>query len=306
MVAGYELDETRASCWESNLGAPCFVADVGQLPPGELARWKDGDGRLVVIGGVPCQDFSHANSRRKMDTTLRDRVMHIVRQIGARPCIENVREAWLGIPDVQAVRDCEVGGLTIRERYFWGGPRVAPTHAVRAGRTLDGRQVAPFRGWGEAIEDAQWMADFTNQDVWESRQRLPVVHSSQPAWTVTSKTDCVVWRTDKRRGLRWLTPEDNARLQGFPSDWTFPQTQKHLRGSIGDAVPYAMGRAIARALREELSASQLALDVASQVVGEAPGQAFRLDGEANLHARGYGAAGNEMRPQVAEGTVGGG
>lgn len=263
VVAGYELDASRAECWEANVGAPCTVLDVMRLTPGGLEQWKDGEGRLVVIGGIPCQDFSSSNRFATHDTTLRDHVMNLVRQVGARPCIENVVAAWKGVPDVEIVRDCDVGGLTIRERGFWGGPRVEPTHTARPARRLDGRTLLPYRGWCEAIPGADWMLDLTQQSAWVDRGRASLCSSRVPAWTVTSKTDLAVWATSNRRNLRFVGPDDLARLQGFPADWVFPKTQKHLRGSIGDAVPYAMGRAIARALRQEIETPHAPAEVSA-------------------------------------------
>lgn len=265
VVQGFELDAARASCWESNLDAPCQVKDVLELKPRDLARHADGDGRLIVIGGVPCQDFSSSNRHATHDTTLRDRVMRVVREVGARPCMENVAAGWAGVDDVQLVRDCDVGGVTIRQRAFWGGPRVEPTHAETAARRLDGRQLQVYRGWGEVIPGADWMLDLTQQSAWVDRGRASLCSAKVPAWTVTTKTDLAVWATANRRNLRFLMPADLAALQGFPADWTFPRTQKGLRGSIGDAVPYAMGRAIARAVRAELEAG--VSTAAGQVAG---------------------------------------
>lgn len=109
-----------------------------------------------------------------------------------------------------------------------------------------------WRGWGDAIPGPTHAALLDHVISIAADERLRVRPATHPFWTVTSKTD--IWLIDvaKRRRTRWATPDDMAALQGFPVGWHFPGGQGRKRSAIGDAVPLAMGRAVARAVRARL------------------------------------------------------
>lgn len=249
---GLELDPDKAAAWTANVGAKCHVGDITQLTPSEF-RLRFGDpGDRIIVGGIPCQDFSTANRYRTEDTRLRDHVVRLVEDLHpAGHVFENVVRGWRGLR-CSVVRDADVGGYTIRERGFWGGPIVPVTHNG-GHRKLDGTNGVRPPGWGDAVSGWDWACEMNHQDDWEGRRALRVIFRDESFWTVTSRADVFVWRDDSRKSLRWLTWREMAALQGFPKDWTWPKQVGKTRSAIGDAVPLAMGRGVARAIKEVLA-----------------------------------------------------
>lgn len=253
VVAAYELDGDKAAAYQANHpDARVHVQDVMQLTPEDILKHGD-PSELVLIGGVPCQDFSKVNRKKQKDTTLRDHIMHLVNEVApAAAAFENVTAAWEGVADVQHVQDVAVGGLTQRVRGFWRCPPVRRTHGLQGIASLDGRHLKPYRGWGEAIPGYTHILDFTQAGEIPSEGRIRIRAADRPSWTITGKCDFLMLKHGERRAMRWASNEEAARLHGFPDGWAFtPQTGKALQ-CIGDAVPLAMGRAIAEAIEHQV------------------------------------------------------
>lgn len=292
VVGGIELDPAKAEAWRANHGdRPCVVKDVLEIDAAWLRRtFNLIPEQTVLVGGIPCADFSTLNQYKRMDTTLRDHVMRIVEDFHpAAYAFENVPAAWHGVKGVQLVRDCDVGGYTIRERGFWmsRGEGVVPrSHGPAGNGRLDGGCLLRYRGWGEALKlraparvagarripRYAFVMDMSQQDDWENRRAMQVRASTIPIWTVTGKCDFLMWWGDKRRDVRFMTPPELALLQGFPEGWRFPKSSTKTRNCIGDAVPLSMGRAVARAIRRQVLPSEA--DSGREVM---PGQSSVLE-----------------------------
>jgi len=257
VVAAWELDDERASCYEQNTDATCNVADVTDLDAADLAAWSPPN-QTVVIGGIPCQTYSQANNNAEHDTTLRDAVLELVDAYDpVATALENVMLGWSGIDPVTCVRDCHVGGFTIRERGFYGLHNPPPrTHGDPGQARLDGQPLEPMHGWAEALPgDENLLADFQQQDAYVNRNRLPVLPGYEPGYTLTSKSvnGFLLWDEANRSSIRWLDTDDMAQLHGMdPDKWSFPGTKTATAAAIGDNVPLAMGRAVARQLRRQI------------------------------------------------------
>lgn len=257
LVAGWEKDLSRARCYEENTGAPCHAEDVLELTADELEEWADPE-ETVVIGGIPCADFSHANLFAEHDTTLRDHVLSIVEEYDpAAVAIENILRGWKGVDEVQPVRHDHVGGYTIRERGFYGLQHSPPrTHGPPGQARLDGDRMEPENGWADALPgDENVAVDMQHPDRWRNQRWLPVRPGDRPSWSITCKclSGWLLFDETQRNTIRWLELEDMARLHGLdPEAWTFPAGRGATASAIAECVPLSMGRAVARQVRREV------------------------------------------------------
>ena len=66
--------------------------------------------------------------------------------------------------------------------------------------------------------------------------------------------DVTLWRIQAKR-MRTFTAREYARLQTFPDDWEFAGNNKReFQLQIGNAVPVAFAKRIAKSVREALEA----------------------------------------------------
>lgn len=212
-----------------SLGDVIFGRDIREqhVPVGKF------DG---VIGGPPCQRYStlarinRAQGKRIADCLIPE-FERIVRE--AQPVwflMENVPAAPMPeVPHYEVVdcevRDCEVGGKTTRLRRFSFG--------TRDGRPLDVVPVFPFPSNPmRAITGDSRRASVGNR-----------IRSKEKGGGVLP-------------AMGTLLPLSEVRdAQGLPADFLAetPYTTKAIRQMLGNGVPLAMGRAIAKAVREAVA-----------------------------------------------------
>lgn len=181
-----------------------------------------------VIGGPPCQQ--HSTAGEIIGTQALDLIPEFVRVVDeAQPgfvVMENVRQA-IGHPSVPrewshaVLRDCDCGGHTLRTRAFWTWPMMIWEPGGRAGGDYEHSVMAT--SWKRGRSGSQYCKDkgFLPGD-------LPVM--------------------------------EYARLQG--AEVIGERLQHHKAGRsfavhvLGNGVPVAMGRYVARAVRAALPEMQ--------------------------------------------------
>lgn len=174
-----------------------------------------------VIGGPPCQKFSTSSQIRGTEAVdLIPEFLRVVRE--AQPefvVMENVRGA-VGHPDVPRewnqclLRDCDCGGHTLRKRAFWTWPMMIWEPGGKAPGEYEHSVMAT--SWKRGSSDSQYVKDkgFLPGD-------LPVM--------------------------------EYARLQG--AEAIGEKLQEYKAGKpfavhvLGNGVPLALGRYVARAVR---------------------------------------------------------
>jgi DNA (cytosine-5)-methyltransferase 1 len=206
----------------------CVVRGPDLLWGGDIHKFHPPAGRFDgVIGGPPCQAFSRL--RHMVEANGYELAPNLIPEF--ERVVSEARPAWFVMENVmaapvpfvggyyartQVVRDEWVGGLTSRERRFSFG-------------TSDGR---PF--------DVKWSAlhpTFCEHAVTSSAAPVPVKGLKGGGRKSTAGKP--------RRSFA-----ESCRLQGLPEDFDLPPftaTAKQL--AVGNGVPIAMGRAVARAVK---------------------------------------------------------
>jgi DNA (cytosine-5)-methyltransferase 1 len=217
----------------------CVVRGPDVLWGGDVRHFRPTAGRFDgVIGGPPCQPFSvirrllRATGR---DTKAFDLIPEFVRCVGlcapAWWLMENVPSAPDPAPGGYRVasgviRDDAVGGHTMRVRRYWFGTRDG--RALRIGARARPTLLPPER------------AVTRNCRMVEDRHR-----------TRRAGTGGVLPGDG-----RYMPMADVCELQGLPRSFAdgSPFRLEALRIMLGNGVPLAMGRALARAVREATAA----------------------------------------------------
>jgi DNA (cytosine-5)-methyltransferase 1 len=220
----------------------CVVRGPDVLWGGDVRRFHPPAGRFDgVIGGPPCQGFSRllnllkatGKGRRQID--LVPEFVRCVKEAGPNwYLMENVKGATepeiagyrLAVRDV---RDSDVGGLTMRLRRFWFGS-----------------------------------ADGLALDVKPRPQ--PTLLPPERAVTRNCRMPDERHRARKagRGGIMpgdgpYMPIEDVCELQGLPRERFrhSPFRREDLRVMLGNGVPLAMGRALARAVKEAIETAEV-------------------------------------------------
>lgn len=212
----------------------CVVRGPDVLWGGDIRRFHPPSDRFDgVIGGPPCQCFSelrHLNplAGKKKPNLIPEFVRCVQSAMPAWFLMENVRQAIAPeIPgyavEFHDVCDSEVGGFTRRRRRFWFGSR-------------RGVKLYPA-GFPEILTPARAVT---------SNVRIP----GHRHWERAKKRGGGVLPGDGR----YATIDEICKLQGLPGGFSKdgPFKRQAVRIMLGNGVPMAMGRAIAKAVREAI------------------------------------------------------
>jgi DNA (cytosine-5)-methyltransferase 1 len=216
----------------------CVVRGPDVIFGGDIRGWHVPAGRFQgIIGGPPCQCFSELRKLlRSMgkDTKAVNLIPEFCRVVSeAKPrwwLMENVAKAdnpsvdgyqWLA----QTIRDDRFGGHTKRRRRFWfGTPGEVPSALV-------------LRPTGKP-------SLFPSERAVTRNCRIPDTTAAKRA-------------ARKDGGMlpgqgRYMPLADVCELQGLPRDFCggLAYTTASLRIMLGNGVPMAMGRALAKAVKE--------------------------------------------------------
>jgi DNA (cytosine-5)-methyltransferase 1 len=278
--AGYDLAlavdnwEAASRCYRANLGSPYLLLDLSD--PEEAVR--EVQRRVpevkVVIGGPPCQDFSHAGPRREgARASLTESFARIVAAL--RPLayvMENVNRVarsaaygrarsvlkGAGYGIAEAVLDASYYGVPQRRKRFFSigvlgerdGFLLPYLERFREDRPLTLREYM-----GEELDIEYYYRHPRNYD------RRGIYSIDEPAPTVRGVNRPVPkgYRGHPRdpvppfEGLRPLTAEERGRAQTFPKGWKWVGTRSEVEQMVGNAVPPELAKRVALALRAFLS-----------------------------------------------------
>ena len=218
----------------------CVVRGPDVLWGGDIRKFHPPAGKFDgVIGGPPCQAFSQFRRLMKAagrDTTAKDLVPEYCR------CVEAARPDWFLMENVKAattpgprdydvhytdVRDADVGGDTLRRRRFWYG-------------TLDGDKSLNVRPLPR-------VSLLTLERAVTRNCRIPEEKHFAKARERSGGNGGVLPGDG-----RYMQLSDICELQGLPATYFngSPFKVADIRIMLGNGVPIAMGRAIAKAVKE--------------------------------------------------------
>lgn len=279
--AGYDLAlavdscEAALRCYRANLEDTHLLLDLSD--PGRAAQEirRRVPKAEVVIGGPPCQDFSHAGPRREgARADLTESFARIVAALSPLAYVmENVdrtarssayqrarallKEAGYG-GVTEVVLDASHYGVPQRRKRFFSigvlgeadGLLLPYLEKLRKKRPLTLREYM-----GEELDIEYYYRHPRNYD------RRGIYSVDEPAPTVRGVNRPVPkgYRGHPRdpvppfEGLRPLTAEERGRVQTFPKGWRWVGTKGEVEQMIGNAVPPELARRVALALKAFLS-----------------------------------------------------
>jgi DNA (cytosine-5)-methyltransferase 1 len=267
IVAAYDSWERALECYRANLPHPTFFLNLSDVERARahIARFAP----RVVVGGPPCQDFSHAGPREEKSRA--DLTVDFARIVaGLRPLafvMENVDrtprskaykearrllvEAGYGL--TETTLDASLCGVPQRRKRFFSigvlgvedGFLLPLLEAGLAERPLT---VRAHMGY-EIDFDYYYRhpRNYNRRGVYSVDEPAPTVRGvnrPMPRGYKGHPQDPV----PPGPGVRALTTEERARIQTFPRDWTWVGTKTEVEQMIGNAVPPALAKFVGKAL----------------------------------------------------------
>lgn len=264
-----------------------YQANFGELPLGDITQIKEEDvpAHNIIMGGFPCQPFSHAGLKKGFDDTRGTLFFDIARMIKKRKpeivFLENVKgfrghdkgrtfETIRNTLDelgynvtAQVLSAKDFGVPQNRQRFYIIGLKRAkygndtffefpePTHKpTRLGDILE-----------KNVDEKYTISD----RLWEGHQRRKIEHKEKgngfgyglfnenSIYTNTIsaryyKDGSEILIEQKGKNPRKLTPREAARLQGYPDSFKIVVSDVQAYKQFGNAVAVPVIRAIAHAL----------------------------------------------------------
>lgn len=280
IAAAYENWPVAAKCYRENFTHPVFEIDLSNAKEAiEHIRHYSPD---MIIGGPPCQDFSHAGTRREGSrATLTSGYAQIVS--GIKPkwfVMENVERAYASEAYAKAKEIFHNTGYGLTERILNANYCGAPQKRRRffcigllgaednfMGAFIDERiskePITVRQYMGEELEIEHYYRhprNYSRRGVFSIDEPAPTVrgvnrpvpkgYSGHPGDTVKISDS-----------LRPLTSLERARLQTFPLHFKWNATKTDMEQLIGNAVPVKLGEFIARSISgyiEKIAAKKVA------------------------------------------------
>lgn len=231
----------------------------------------------IVLGGFPCQDFSHAGKRKGFDSKrglLYQSMVEVIRR--TKPLVfvaENVRGLLTmnGGEAIQAVvKDFEGLGYNVVYKLLTAADYGVPQRRERV--IIVGTQkkkLPPFEYPQPKLNKNNWVAlrhaigdlektaegeapnHFWSKAKKNKGQGNSLVSADNPGPTMrTEHHGNIEWHWN---GKRRLSAREAARIQSFPDDFVFYPSTSAAYKQIGNAVPPVMGWHIATAVQNFLN-----------------------------------------------------
>ncbi|MBQ7689825.1 MAG: DNA cytosine methyltransferase [Muribaculaceae bacterium] len=280
IVWANDIDRDAVATYRLNVGNEITCADIRDVAIGDI---PDGD---VVVGGFPCQGFSRANLRRKVDDERNAMYRFFYEVIRVKQPRFFIAENVKGILSLghgavvrQIMADFGCAGYHVvhrkvnmadygipqhRERVIFVGQRVdlgekmlfefpVSTHC------RDGIGKPKWVSIKEAIEGCPAPGDTTNDPnnygsaykfVTRNFTAHRVTDPEKPSPTILARGNGKggVCAIPHYNGERRLTIRESATVQTFPPDFVFTGKMGSCYRQIGNAVPVEFGRILGEEL----------------------------------------------------------
>lgn len=269
VVAAFELWDAAADCYEKNFDHPVFRSDLSDVEStaNQIKRLSAN----LIIGGPPCQDFSHAGKRIEASrASLTESYARIIAAV--RPdyfVMENVDRAEKSAAFQRAVAIFKKSGYGLtkivldaskcgvpqkRKRFFCIGALGKDDDFMRdilvAGISKKETTLRDY--FGDTLEFEFYYRHPRNYN------RRAVFSIDEPAPTMRGvnrptpkgyrghpKDACPI--SDK---VRALTTYERSLIQTFPPSFKWSGTKTEMEQMIGNAVPVKLAEYVASALKE--------------------------------------------------------
>lgn len=273
IVAAFEWWDAAVNCYRANFSHPVFQTDLSNVAASvkQIQPFQPD----IIIGGPPCQDFSHAGKRIEADrAVLTDAYAEIIATI--KPAcfvMENVdrarnskaysdarktfKEAGYGLTEV--VLDASLCGTPQRRKRFicFGMQGAQDGFALNA--FLEGQAEKPMTlrdYFGDTLGFEYYYRhprNYSRRAVFSIDEPAPTmrgVNRPVPKGYPGHPNDaCAV--TEK---LHALTTPERAMIQTFPSDFKWIGSKTDIEQMIGNAVPVNLAQYVAKIVKTVVEA----------------------------------------------------
>ena len=274
IVAAFEFWNVAADCYEKNFSHPVFRLDLSKTKKAVKAIKQFNP--EIIIGGPPCQDFSHAGNRVEADrAVLTESFAKIVKMIKPSYFVmENVdraansaafanaravfKEAGYGI--TQITLDASLCGVPQkRKRFFCIGALNKPDDFAR--KYLENRisdKVTTLRDYfGETLDFEYYYRhprNYSRRAIFSIDEPAPTmrgVNRPVPKGYPGHPNDAC----PLNHSIRALTTLERALIQTFPADYKWCGNKTDMEQMIGNAVPVKLAEFVGTALKEAIQDS---------------------------------------------------
>ena len=267
IVGAYEMWEAAAACYEANFDHPVFRVDLSDVDASvHHIRALAPD---VVIGGPPCQDFSHAGKRvEEKRAALTEAFAEIVAALAPRWFVmENVDrvQGSASYAAARAIFKNAEYGLTEallgashcgvpqrRKRYFCIGSKDAEDGFLmdELMSNLSDKETTMRDYFGEALGFTHYYRhprNYSRRAVYSIDEPSPTVRGvSRPVPPGYPGHPKDAKEIDD--SIRALTTRERALIQTFPEDFVWIGKKTDTEQMIGNAVPVNLAAYVAKAL----------------------------------------------------------
>lgn len=273
--AAFEFWDVAAKCYEDNFTHPVFQLDLSNTENAvKVIRPFYPD---MIIGGPPCQDFSHAGKRIEAERAgLTGAYAKIVKQVLPPYFVmENVdraeksnayayarsifKEAGYGLTEM--VLDASYCGVPQkRKRFFCIGILGGSDNAVRPilEKRMSDKETTLRDYFGDSLGFEFYYRhprNYSRRAVFSIDEPAPTMRGvNRPVpkgYPGHSNDACPVGD-----GVRALTTQERALIQTFPADYRWEGNKTDVEQMIGNAVPVKLAEFVARAVIEYIQSVQ--------------------------------------------------
>lgn len=274
VIAAFEFWDVAADCYAKNFPHPIFKLDLSDAK--EAVKIIKQFNPEVIIGGPPCQDFSHAGKRieagrailtesyAKIVETIRPSyfVMENVDRAANSVAFANARtifkEAGYGI--TQITLDASFCGIPQkRKRFFCIGALNKPDNFVRKylEDRISDRETSLRDYFGETLDFEFYYRhprNYSRRAIFSIDEPAPTmrgVNRPVPKGYPGHPNDAC----PLNNSIRALTTLERALIQTFPADFKWCGNKTDMEQMIGNAVPVKLAEFVAKALKAAIENS---------------------------------------------------
>lgn len=274
--AAFEYWDVAAKCYEKNFTHPVFQIDLSNVEGATkvIAPFHPD----MIIGGPPCQDFSHAGKRIEAERAgLTGAYANIIKQVLPPYFVmENVdraeksnayayarsifKEAGYGLTEI--ILDASFCGIPQkRKRFFCVGICGKENDAVRPifEKCISNKETTLRDYFGESLGFEFYYRhprNYSRRAIFSIDEPAPTmrgVNRPVPKGYPGHPNDaCPI---DEH--IRALTTQERARIQTFPADFAWEGNKTDVEQMIGNAVPVKLAEFVARVVIEYIQNIQL-------------------------------------------------
>lgn len=274
IVAAFEYWNVAANCYRENFTHPVFEADLSNTT--EAIAMVKKYAPDLIIGGPPCQDFSHAGKRIEAGrASLTGSYADIIQAIRPKYFVmENVdraqksnayayarqtfKDSGYGLTEV--VLDASHCGVPQKRKRFFciGALGQADNFAksyIEAGITEKETTLRDY--FGDTLDFKYYYRhprNYSRRAIFSIDEPAPTmrgVNRPVPKGYPGHPNDACALSSN----IRALTTLERALIQTFPADFKWEGSKTDMEQMIGNAVPVKLAEFVARALLQFINAN---------------------------------------------------